>query len=74
MMCDSVFIEACPFCGCDILGEIEVGMCVNPAAYWDGAMRGEISWYVSCVHCGVIMKGDSQQEVIDKWNRRADDV
>ena len=66
-------LKPCPFCGCYIFGELDVGMCVDPAAYWDSAMRGEISWYVSCNHCGVIMKGDSQQDVIDKWNRRADD-
>ena len=62
-------LKPCPFCG---EGWIRTFQGSDPAAYWDGAVRGSEYWMVCCSRCGAMIKGDYIEEVIENWNRRAE--
>lgn len=62
----SKILKTCPFCGCVIgdnqpfITEREVGYDLYSSVH-----------AIQCDECGVIMYGETREEVIKKWNRRA---
>ena len=60
-------LKPCPFCG----GEVTIKEYHNPFAFLDGAMRGEIGWYIDCDDCEVVMLNEyCEEDLIEHWNRR----
>ena len=61
-------VKPCPFCGLQMNDE-DLEDVLHPQR--DGL------WVISCIDvgggCGVTMFGDSEAEVVEKWNRRSDE-
>lgn len=50
----------CPFCGCDSGELLQLG--------------DEACWEVECAKCWARVRGESRQEALSAWNRRASDA
>jgi hypothetical protein len=66
---ENIFVLHCPFCGRD-LKDSDLAEAIHTERKPDGGR----SWLIHCPEvdfgCGVEMRGETEDEVIAKWNRR----
>ena len=63
---ETIELRECPFCGNE---PTDVCSILTNDDWYDGALRGEQCWCISC-YCGCSLKGDSKEDVVKRWNER----
>ncbi len=58
-------LKPCPFCGGN---DIQID---EMESFWD---KNETSWRVLCINCIAETAGDTKEQAIAAWNRRADHI
>ena len=66
-------VKPCPFCGIQMQdSDADDYLHTNP--WFAGKRELGVYWSINCLEhaggCGVQMLGDTEEEVISKWNRR----
>ena len=65
----SILIKPCPFCGRDLKDSDR-----REALHTERTPDGGRGWIIHCAECdmgcGVEMRGDTEEKVLSKWNRR----
>lgn len=60
-------LKTCPFCGSKAESFSDACFCAE-----DGRKIAEIKWFVWCTECSALVSGESKEEALEAWNRRAD--
>jgi len=67
-------VKPCPFCGLQ-MEDSDRDDYLHTIPCIVGKRDLGVYWSINCLECaggcGVQMRGDTEQEVIDKWNRRS---